>query len=346
MLQRIQSLGRGQRIVIFALMMIGGLLLIGGITVFLILLSVNSAPRSVGIALQPNVTVTEFAALPGDDAYPSTAAAAGGTVYTGSYATGAVWSVSSSGEVQELAGTRDTIGSITGLEAVPDGTLYIFDRVNSDPRTQGGLVWRYAPDGTLTEFANIEDERGFVAPHHLALDGEGRLYATDRGRREVWRWNADGTGGTLWWNSAEDRPEVIPTGIAYDAANQAMIISDSETDTLFRIQLESAVAEVIYDDTSPTEEPYFDGVAVGADGTIYITALSLHRVAALQNGQLTYLAGGFRGPSDIAIGGDGALYISNFDSSALVVPGVSPQLPFALDVVRLKGEIITPDATP
>jgi DNA-binding beta-propeller fold protein YncE len=346
MLRRIQYLGRGQRIVVFALLMVGGLLLLGGITVFLILLSVNTAPRSIGTALQPNVTVTEFAQLPDDDAYPSTVTASGGTIYTGSYATGAVWSISSTGEVQELPGTRDAIGSITGLEAASDGTVYIFDRVNSDPRTQGGLIWRYTMDGTLTQFADIEDETGFVASHHLALDGEGRLYATDRGRREIWRWNADGTGGELWWRPDENQTDVIPTGIAYDPVNQALIVSDSETDTLFRIPLESATAEVIYDDTSTTEEPDFNGVVVAADGTIYVTALSLYRIAALQNGTLTYLAGGFRGPSDIAIGGDGAMYVSNFDSSALVVPGVSPQVPFALDVVRVTGEIAAPTATP
>jgi sugar lactone lactonase YvrE len=346
MFRRIQYLGRGQRILIFALMMIGGLLLLGGITVFLILLSINSSPRSVGTALQSYVTAAQFAELPGDDAYPSTVAFSGGTVYTGSYTTGAVWSVSADGVVQELAGTRDTIGSITGLEAAPDGTLYIFDRVNSDPRTQGGLIWRYAPDGTLREFANIDDETGFVSPHHLALDGEGRLYATDRGRREIWRWNADGSSGELWWRPTEDQTEVIPTGIAYHAANQAMIVSDSETDALFRIPLESATAEVIYDYNSPVDEPDFDGVAVGTDGTIYVTALSLHRLAALRDSQLIYLAGGFRGPSDLAIDDDGALYVSNFDSSALVVPGVNPQLPFALDVVRLTGEILLPTATP
>lgn len=346
MLRRIQYLGQGQRILIFALLMVGGLLLLAGITVFLILLSVNSSPRSLAAALQGGVTAVEFAALPDDDAYPSSVAAAGDVIYTGSYTTGAVWSISASGDVQELPGTRDAIGSITGLEAAPDGTLYIVDRVNSDPRTQGGLIWRYSADGALTEFATIGDETGFVAPHHLALDGEGRLYVTDRGRREVWRWNADGSDGELWWRPDEEQPDLIPTGIAYDAVDQAMIVSDTETDALFRIPLESATAELAYDQSSSDETPDLSGVAVGADGMIYVTALSLNRVAALQEGQLTYLAGGFRGPSDVALGSDGALYISNFDSSALVVPGVRPQLPFALDVVRLTDEVPVPSATP
>ncbi len=349
MLRRIQYLGQGQRILIFALIVIGGVLLLAGITVLLILLSINSAPRSVSMPLQSYVTTAEFAILPDDDAFPSSVAAAGGMIYTGSYATGAVWSVSAAGEVRELPGTRDAVGSVTGLEAAPDGTLYISDRVNSDPRTQGGLIWRYTPDGTLTPFADIAEitgESGFIAPHHLALDGEGRLYVVDRGRREIWRWNGDGTGGELWWQPAVNQADVIPTGIAYDAVSQAMIVSDSETDVLFRIPLTSAAAEVIYEDRSVAEEPDFDGVAVGADGTIYVTALSLNRVAALQDGQLIDLAVGFRGPSDVAVGDDGMLYVPGFDSSALVVPGVSPQLPFALDVVRIGAAALPESATP
>lgn len=346
MLRRIGYLGQGQRIVIFALMMIGGLLLLAAITVFLILLSINSTPRSKSVPLQDHVSAAEFVTLPDNDAYPSTVAAGGGMIYTGSYATGTVWAITESGEVRELAGTRDAVGSVTGLETAPDGTLYILDRVYSDPRAQGGVIWRYTPDGTLTEFADIEDETGFISPHHLALDGEGRLYAVDRGRREVWRWNADGSGGVLWWQPAEAQVDVIPTGIAYDPVSQAMIVTDSETDALFRIPLETATAEVIYDDTSLTEEPDFDGVEVGPDGTIYVTALSLNRLAALQDGQFSYLAVGFRGPSDVAIGDDGALYINSFDSSALVVPGMSPQLPFALDVVRLNAAASTEAVTP
>src|SRR5690606_5137343 len=104
MLRRIQYLGQGQRILIFALVIVGGILLLAGITVFLILLSVNSTPRPMLVTLQDHVTVAEFATLPDEDAFLSTAAAAGGTIYTGSYATGTVWAISESGEVRELSG--------------------------------------------------------------------------------------------------------------------------------------------------------------------------------------------------------------------------------------------------
>ncbi|MBC8099579.1 MAG: SMP-30/gluconolactonase/LRE family protein [Armatimonadetes bacterium] len=331
-----QGMGRGQRVIVFVLLMVGGLLLIGALTVGLILLSVNTTPRSVAIALRPEVTVSQFAALPDDDAYPATVTVApDGTVYTGSYMSGTVWAITPDGALSELPNTRETIASVTGLAIATDGALLILARQDSNPRSAGGLIYRWQ-DGDLTEFAQMDDARGMVAPADLAVDAAGRIYAVDRGRREVWRWEADGTGGTLWWTPNSTSPTGLPTGIAYDAANDTLLVTDTDDNTITRIPVaDSSAAEVIYRYTLEANKPALDGIAVGADGTLYVTALDQNGLARIKDNDLIYLVGTFRGASDVAIAPDGRLYVTNFDSAALVVPGVAPQLPFGIDVVRL-----------
>ena len=91
---------------------------------------VGSAPRSQAVAERDGISVSEFAALPDEDAYPAALAiAADGTVYTGSYQTGALWAISPDGAISEIADSRARIGSITGLDLGPDGALYILDRI-------------------------------------------------------------------------------------------------------------------------------------------------------------------------------------------------------------------------
>jgi hypothetical protein len=334
MLRRVQGLGTGQRILFFALMMVGGLLLLGGLTVFLILLSVNSTERATALALQDDVTVEQFAALPGEDAYPAAVTVSPtGTVYTGSYATGTLWSITPDGTVNEVPGSNDALPSITGLDFAADGTLYILARTSSDPRGAGGSIWRLGADGNLSKFATIEEEGGFIAPDDITVDAQGQVYATDRGRREVWRWNVDGTGGTAWWSSDEE--EVVPTGLAYDAANNAVIVTDFSLNTVSRIPVEGGEAEEVYRYTATENLPSFDGVAAAPDGTLYVAALEQNGIVTFQDGEMVYLAGNFRGGNDVAIAPDGRLYVTNFDSRSLVVPGVRPQLPFALDLVTI-----------
>lgn len=337
MFKRLQYLGQGQRIVVFVTLMIGGLLLLAAVTVFLILLSINNAGRVTATVLQPGINVREFVILPDSDAYPAAVAVApNGTVYTGSYSTGTVWAIQPDGTLSEIPGTRDQIASITGLAVAADGTLYLLDRESNDPRAAGGVIWRLGTNGTLAQYADITDETGFLSPHALTVDAAGRLYATDRGRRAVLRWQADGTGGEQWWTP--DEAGVIPTGIAYDALHNAIMVTDSELNTVYRIPVEGGASTIIYRYTSAATKPSFDGITVAPDGTLYLGALEQNAVATLRGDELVYLVGTFRNPADLEIAPDGSLYVTNFDSSSLVVPGVQPHLPFALDVVTF-GEI-------
>ncbi|MEQ8677742.1 MAG: hypothetical protein RLP44_03970 [Aggregatilineales bacterium] len=349
MMQNIQKLSRGQRLLVFIFLFGGGLLLIVAFVVGLILLTVNSSPRAESRAVADGVSVREFAVLPGNDVYPATVeVGADGTVYTASYATGAVWSISPEGDVRELNETRDDVGSAVGIAIAPDNTLYILDRLDSDPRAAGGLIWKRTSDGALTEFGTIEDEQGFVSAHAIVVDGAGNVYMSDRGRREVWRFNADGEGERFWRAPLNDAQinDVIPTGLAYDASTDTLLITDLSTDTIFRVGLETVDdggenTEIVY--RFPADEngaPDFDGITVAPDGTIYVAAFrgdDNNGVIRLDGDTLTYLAINFRGANDVAYF-DGRIYVTNFDSQSLVLPGINPQLPFAIDVIELNSE--------
>lgn len=340
-MRRIQSFNRGQRLLLFALIFGGGILLLLAITVFLVLESLNSGPREVARTQLEGVTVTEFVTLLGDDAYPATITTApDGAVYTGSYDTGAVWAISADGEtITELDNTRERIGAVTGLAFSPDGTLYILDRLESDPSVSGGMIWRVLADGTLEEVGDLDDERGFVAPHDLVFDASGRLYVSDRGRREVWRFEPDGSS-SLWWRVPESDPlsqNAIVTGLGYDPVRDAILITDSEAGTIYRVGVEDGSSEIVYRFQGTNDPPGFDGVTTSPDGRVFAAAFGARDVVEIRDGEMIVLATGFRGGSDVAYA-DGRLIVTNFDQRSLVLPGIEPQLPFALDVVTLPEE--------
>ncbi|MFW5748297.1 MAG: hypothetical protein ACOCYT_01655, partial [Chloroflexota bacterium] len=335
MFQRLQMLGRGQRLFIFIMIFGGGLALLIALTLLLLTFSLNTAPRAQGEPLVEGITVTEYVTLPDDDAYPAAVAVAlDGTVYTGSYETGVVWEVDPDGRLRELPDTRELIGSVTGIDVGPDGVLYVLDRLVSNPRSQGGVLWRFRPGESPESFGAIDDEQGFVSPNDVVVAPDGTVYVTDRGRREVWRFDPDGTA-SLFWSLAEDDPDyenVLLTGLVYDADGDALLVTDSGLNSIYRITPDGA-GERIYLHNPADALPVFDGLAIGPDDTLYIGALEAG-VVAIRDGEFIPLAINFRGASDVAYNAN-RLFVTNFDSASLVNPLVNPQLPFALDVIEL-----------
>lgn len=345
MFRDMRYLTPAQRRLVFFLIFGGGLMLLILVAVLLISSTLNTNQRQLSVSLQPDLTVREFAALPDNNAYPpAVAVAPDGTVYTGSFASGAVWAIDPAGNVTELPNTRDTIGAVAGLAVAPDGALLVVDQLDTDVRSAGGMVARISPDRTRIDrlFAFIDDDRGFIAPNDIALDSQGRIYVSDSGRNEVWRFNPDGSGGAVWWVPALIQgTRTAITGLAYDPVTDSILVTEPEKSEIYRVRVSDGTSEVLY--AYPQAEgspPGFDGIDVAPDGTVYAAALGQNGIAIISGGELTYIAGLFRGASDVAYDPvNRRLYVPNFDQASLVLPLVQPQLPFAIDVIELNAPV-------
>ena len=320
-----------------ALALIIGIAIVIAITWWVI----GSAPRSQATAVADGVTVREFATLPAADAYPAALAiSADGTVFTGSYQTGALWSISPAGAVREIAGARDLIGSVSGLDVAPDGNLYILDRIAA-LEAKGAVVWRYAA-GALESLFHIPPFDYFeMLFDDIAVDAAGRIYLSDR-RGHVLRYAADGAplgldGEPYWWY-LPCSAGCEATGLAYDRADDALLIADAAAEAIYRIDLAEDRPEDVqrlYGAGAEDQGYGFDGMDVAPAGEIYLALLAQNRVARLGDGALVMLAKDFRGASDLVF--DAArqrLIVANWNQFSLGF-GTRPQLPFALDVIEL-----------
>lgn len=311
-------------------------LLIGAALIFAMTwFVVGSAPRSRPLAVAEGVVAREFAVLPGDEAYPAALALAqDGTLYTGSYKTGALWAIDPAGTVREIPTADERIGSVSGLDAA-DGALYILDRI-TPLDAQGAVVWRYAGD-RLESIVAIPPGRvdGVMLPDDIAVDRDGNIYIGDREPPRVLRFSESLRSFEVFW--LPDDSSAAPTGLAYEGLRHALLVTDSANDAILRVPVDAPrESETLFADANDSGYG-FDGIDVAPDGEVYLALLGWNRAARLQNGELEMLARDFRGASDVALdAGRGRLYVTNWNQFSLGF-GTRPQLPFAIDVIELGG---------
>ena len=140
---------------------------------------------------------------------------------------------------------------------------------------------------------------------------------------------------TIFWQPGY--ADAAPTGLAYDATNHALLVTDSAKDRILRISIEAPqTTETLVADASDSGYG-MDGIAISSAGEIYVALLNWNRVARLDNGALTMLARDFRGASDVAVdSAQNRLYATNWNQFSLGF-GTRPQLPFAIDVIEIGG---------
>jgi DNA-binding beta-propeller fold protein YncE len=137
------------------------------------------------------------------------------------------------------------------------------------------------------------------------------------------------------------------TGIAWDPTRDALIVTDPEINTVYRVALADGSEEILYAHGQLPNAPGFDGAVVTPDGEVYVAALGQNGIARVNTaaGTLDYIAGLFRGSSDIEYQrAQGRFIVTNFDQASLVLPLLAPSLPFTIDTVTLNEEAL-PEAT-
>jgi len=345
----IQRQARPVRYGIFFGGMLGVILLIFAITAVLYYLNVRGFPRSVPIAVQENATTEEFVVFDEENAYPAALAIADdGTLYVGSYLSGTIWMVNTSGNATEIAGSRDAIGSVIGLDVAPDGSLYVLDRVQP-LASAGAAIWRIADD-EIAQIGSLpaDGTERISLPNDIAVDDAGNVYVADvdTGLRRIWRFAMNAESGEIWWIAPQDPAN--PAGLAYDNSNNRLLVTDVARDAIYAIPLESddpsSATEIIYQyEGEVAETPGLNGITIAPDGAIYVAALGQNEVLRLEDGELVALAAGYRGASDVAYDANtGRVFVNNWDQSWLVAQQfffvrfyVEPRLPFSVDAVQV-----------
>ena len=275
MIKRIQKLPKPVRIIIF----ITGVLVVTfftcAISYAVLYATSNSEPRAEAYALDDDVTVREFAALPDADAYPvALALAEDGTFYTGSYVSGALWAISSDGEINEIPGSRDNIGAVGGLD-IFDGQLYILD-VELPLRSGMATIWQ--TDGTTSPEKLTEIDVDILSSaNDIALDDEGNIYISDLGTDTIWQMN-DSLTPVSWWTIPETATDATLTGLAFDAQQNRLLVIDSISGEIYAISLEDAAHEILYTPEDPDTFALLEGITVSEEGRIFVAASALNQV--------------------------------------------------------------------
>ncbi len=355
MIARIQKLPVAMRTLIFSAAILLVIALAIAITLGVMATLARSTPRNIPVALVPNFAVEEYIQLNDLDAYPATVAIGNnGTMYTGSYVSGAIWATDLNRTVREIPNTRERIGSLSALAVAPNGNLYALDRIVA-LEISGARVWRITPDDEITlvlDYTGTEADT-LQLPHDIAIDNEGRLYISDRGRTRdhdfIWRVDPDGTG-EVWWASPpiDGARGYEPTGLAYNGETNTLYISDGFLDILYQVSINddgtAGETTALLDRRFGGEGIVgFNGLTVTDEGVVYIAGLANNKIGRYSpnEGIMTYIAGNYRGASDVAYDPlSQRLFVANWDQRSLlpeiiffIAVTLDPHLPFSIDII-------------
>jgi gluconolactonase len=137
-------------------------------------------------------------------------------------------------------------------------------------------IQRIEREGGRAEIVATElDGKRLNGPNDLVFGPDGRLYFTDPGTYRpddpepsyLFVLDPDGRGRLL----AELEPPTFPNGIAIEADGN-VVWAESYTGMVRRLRLDSGAIEDIA--RLPGDNPIADGMAVGADGRLYVTTVN------------------------------------------------------------------------
>ncbi|MHC5026743.1 MAG: NHL repeat-containing protein [Planctomycetota bacterium] len=176
------------------------------------------------------------------------------------------------------------------------------------PAKSGGEVLSEALFGTTPEQA-------MLSPYGVCTDGGDRLFVSDSGgqivhvfdleRRRYDRWPVDETTPTFGQ----------PLGLAWDAHGDRLLVADAVTGSIVTLNAAGQVRETL--GAEHLVRP--SGVAVDADGRIYVSDAGAHRVIVLdrsgalvgQIGDRGVAPGNFNFPTNVCVDDVGRVYVAD-----------------------------------
>ncbi len=274
----------------------------------------------------------------------SLAADSKGNLYLADYGSNRVRRISPDGIITTVAGTgargfSGDGGPAKAAQLVPTvvatdatGNLYITDEPDNN------RIRKVTPDGIIrTVVGNGDPGRrsfyGSVAlnatPFGVAVDAAGTLFVADTGYHRVRRISRDGSvsiiaGNGTPGNAGDGGPATaaqlaFPAAIALDVAGN-LYITDRDNNNVRRVSANGVINTVASGFKAPA------GLAVDNAGNVYVADSGNDRLCRITpQGRMNIVAGAeakLNHPVGVAIGTDGALYISDY---ANLIRKVAPQ---------------------
>lgn len=224
---------------------------------------------------------------------------------------GLVWvrSIYGMGDAEELQLDR-TQAAVPG----PDGSIWITDTVHQS-------LMRFSPDGRYISSIVVSEETTFVAPSRLAIDGDGTMYVCDTAEDVV---RVIGSNGVTRANI------VIPEPVSVDIDEEHIVVGSVSGFAILEKENGRPVQVIGSRGKGDDQFDYVHGVAIGDDGTIFVTDAFNNRISAWDKEGNRLWIRRLGKPQNSAVMEEGKLAAQDTSETAAISSDEALQLPLSL----------------